>query len=342
MFKTTGVYLVFLIVIGEISSFRLVWNNLNDEWKHFLNKHNKFYNSHEELMRRKIYFDNKKAIDSHNKQYRNGQSKFYMGMNQFGDLALEEFLILMTGLMGYKQLQPPTIPPSDYEFYKNISKDVPNSIDWRNYNIVTPVKNQGQCGSCWAFSATGSLEGQHAIKTGDLVSLSEQNLVDCDHNHVNNGCNGGNMDNAFTYVTLNDGIDTEESYPYTGHNGPCQFSNNTVGSTANGYRNLPSGDEDTLKAVVGVIGPVSVGIDAKGLLFQFYKQGIYYNPFCSSTRLNHGVLVVGYGTTDDNEDYWIVKNSWGPQWGDNGYIYMSRNKNNNCGIASAASYPIVE
>ncbi|XP_060584205.1 cathepsin L-like, partial [Ruditapes philippinarum] len=226
----------------------------------------------------------------------------------------------------------------------NISGALPKEIDWRAKNCITPVKNQGGCGSCYAFSSTGSLEAHHCIKTGDLVSLSEQNIIDCTDNskYLNKGCKGGLMDHAFRYIIDNSGIDTEKSYPYREQVGRCKFSKSTIGATVRSYQDiLPRGDECQLKIAVGSVGPVSVGVDASGLLFKLYSHGVFDNSWCSSTRLNHGMLIVGYGSDSDGNDYWLIKNSWSTYWGMNGYMKMIRNKNNRCGIATLASYPIV-
>jgi len=218
---------------------------------------------------------------------------------------------------------------------------VPDAIDWRDKDYVTPVKDQGQCGSCWSFSTTGALEGQHKRKSGVLTSLSEQNLVDCSKKFGNNGCEGGLMDNAFAYIKENHGIDTETSYPYEGKEGRCRYNKRAIGATDSGFVDVPAGSETHLKQAVASVGPVSVAIDASHESFQFYNEGVYDEQECSSEELDHGVLVVGYGTSEEGQDYWIVKNSWSPKWGRDGYVFMSRNKNNQCGIASSASYPLV-
>jgi len=174
-----------------------------------------------------------------------------------------------------------------------------------------------------------------------MTELSEQNLVDCSETFGNQGCNGGLMDNAFNYVKANKGIDTESSYPYEAKDGRCRFKKDKIGAEDSGFTDIPQGDEDALTAALASVGPVSVAIDASQESFQFYKKGVYYEPNCSPTGLDHGVLAVGYGVDKDGGNFYIVKNSWGPDWGEKGYIRMARDKDNNCGIASAASYPLV-
>merc|ERR1719168_57146 len=224
-------------------------------------------------------------------------------------------------------------------------KKLNKTVDWRQKGYVTEVKNQAHCGSCWAFSATGSMEGAHFKATGKLVSLSEQNLVDCSRKEHNMGCLGGLMDNAFKYVIANHGIDTEASYPYNATTGKtCKYNSTDVGATISSFKDIPRNSEMDLQKASATVGPISVGIDAHLPTFHFYKSGVYHDPKCSSVHLDHGVLVVGYGTEQSNgkgKDYWLVKNSWGETWGEKGYIKMARNKKNACGVASQASYPVV-
>lgn len=219
--------------------------------------------------------------------------------------------------------------------------DLPKSIDWRLKGAVSEVKNQGRCGSCWSFAATGALESQQFLKSGVLVSLSEQNLIDCSTSFGNEGCNGGNIESAFEYIRKNRGIDTEKTYPYEGKNQKCRYKSKNSGAFDRGYVNIIRGSEKKLQDAIASIGPIAVAIDASHFSFQHYRSGVYYEPKCSSSALDHAVLVVGYGVNSHGHEYYIVKNSWGITWGDKGYIKMARNRHNHCGIATDASYPLV-
>ena len=256
-----------------------------------------------------------------------------MSVNEFADMTFAEFHAKMTGLNAKDNS---VLRAANTEGPHMNVKSLAGSLDWRQKGAVTPVKNQQQCGSCWAFSTTGSVEGAHAIKTGNLVSLSEQQLVDCSAAQGNQGCNGGLMDQGFQYIISNKGITTEAAYPYTAQDGTCK-SGVSAAATLSSFVDVAQGSEaDLMKAVN--LGPVSIAIEADQQCFQFYSGGILSDSSCGM-QLDHGVLVVGYGT-ENNVDYWIVKNSWGASWGESGYIRLIRGKNE-CGIAQAASYPVV-
>ena len=222
------------------------------------------------------------------------------------------------------------------------ANNLPKSLDWRAKGAVTPVKNQKMCGSCWAFSATGALEGLNFITNGKLISFSEQQLVDCSRGYGNDGCGGGLMDYAFNY-TKDFGIQNEVSYPYADNTNKCTYSKNDVLFKNKGWVDVPENDLDQLAAAV-TLQPISVGIEADNLPFMLYIAGVYNYPFCG-TSLDHGVLVVGYGTSIFGNDYWLVKNSWGSWWGEGGYIKMKKSEGKSpgtCGIAKAASYPTMK
>ncbi|KAL5493678.1 hypothetical protein EMCRGX_G014888 [Ephydatia muelleri] len=303
---------------------------LDMEWHSWKTRHAKKYEDEtEETERRLIWNSNFERIIEHNRK----RLSFTLGLNQFADLTNDEWRTLY--------LSPPL---NTSDFMQNsrlhaplVGGSLPDSVDWRQYGYVTQVKNQGQCGSCWAFSATGALEGQNFKKTGTLESLSEQQLLDCSWKYGNAGCNGGLMNYAFKYVK-DYGVCSGDSYPYVGYLWVCKSKYCSKAASCSGYVNIQSASESDLMDATANIGPVSVAIDASSYAFQFYSSGVYSDSQCSSSKLNHGVLVVGYGTSSSKQGYWIVKNSWGTSWGNSGYILMSKGQNM-CGIASAASYP---
>ncbi|XP_076834878.1 cathepsin L.1 [Brachyhypopomus gauderio] len=303
-------------------------------------KFGKSYGSmEEESMRKTTWLTNRKLVLVHNMLADQGIKSYRLGMTYFADMDNQEYRRAV--FMGCLGTFNRTKARSATTFLRQaVGAVLPDTVDWRDKGYVTDVKDQKQCGSCWAFSATGSLEGQTFRKTGKLVSLSEQQLVDCSGDYGNMGCGGGLMDQAFDYIKANKGIDTEDSYPYEATDGDCRFKPDSVAATCTGYVDITSGDEDALQEAVATIGPVSVAIDAGHSSFQLYQSGVYDEPDCSSSDLDHGVLAIGYGT-DNGQDYWLVKNSWGLDWGHDGYIMMSRNKHNQCGIATASSYPLV-
>ncbi|CAL9687210.1 unnamed protein product [Knipowitschia caucasica] len=303
-------------------------------------KFGKSYSSpSEEARRRDVWLQNRKYVLVHNMLADEGIKSYRLTTTFFADLENAEYRSLVS--RGCLKSFNSSLPGHGSSFLHMAQiSDLPPTVDWRDKGYVTDVKDQKQCGSCWAFSATGSLEGQHFRKTGELVSLSEQQLVDCSGAYGNEGCNGGLMDSAFKYIRANGGIDTEDSYPYEAQDGVCRYDPSNIGAKCTGFVDIPAGDEKALQEAVATVGPVSVAIDAGHTSFQLYQSGVYDEPECSSSELDHGVLAVGYGS-DGNSDYWLVKNSWGLSWGSKGYIMMTRNKHNQCGIATAASYPLV-
>nr|WNA21412.1 putative senescence-specific cysteine protease SAG39 [Hemerocallis fulva] len=303
----------------------------HEQW---MSKHGRVYkDAAEKAYRFGIFKANMELIESFNA----GNHKYKLGANQFADLTTDEFKTICSG---YHPPLMSAVKATEGFAYENMT-EVPSSMDWRGKGAVTSVKHQGHCGSCWAFSAVAAVEGITQIKSGNLISLSEQELMDCDTNAENQGCKGGHMARAFEFIINNEGLSTEASYAYKGVNGNTCNSEKSFSHpvTINGFENVPSNDESALlKAVANQ--PVSVAVDAGSYAFQLYSGGIFTGD--CGTDLNHGVTVVGYGMERDGTKYWLVKNSWGSSWGENGYIKIERDVGTEeglCGIAMQASYP---
>ncbi|XP_067094042.1 cathepsin S, ortholog2, tandem duplicate 1 [Osmerus mordax] len=308
---------------------------LDLHWQMWKKQHGKNYKTEvEELGRREVWERNLQLISLHNLEASMGMHTYDLGMNHMGDMTEEEILQSFASLK-----VPADLKREPSAFVASSGTPVPDTVDWRQKGYVTQVKNQGSCGSCWAFSSVGALEGQLMRTTGKLLDLSPQNLVDCSSKYGNKGCNGGFMSEAFQYVIDNKGIDSDTSYPYQGVQGTCHYNPSYRSANCTRYSFLPEGDETTLKQAVAMIGPISVAIDATRPSFILWRSGVYNDLTCTQ-KINHAVLVVGYGTLD-GQDYWLVKNSWGTRFGENGYIRMSRNRNNQCGIALYGCYPIM-
>ncbi|TKS88302.1 Cathepsin S [Collichthys lucidus] len=323
--------LIFTIICGLAAA--ITNSELDQHWELWKKMHNKTYTLQiEELGRRRIWESNLEMINVHNLETSMGLHTYELAMNHLGDLTTEEITSMLTGIVVPSDLES---SPSNFD---RINVSLPPVLDWRDKGLVTDVKMQGSCGSCWAFSAVGALEGQLKKSTGVLMSLSPQNLVDCSINYGNHGCNGGFMTYAFEYV-MEKGIDSDVAYPYIGRCGQCKYKPEYRAANCKNYAMLPKGNESALKKAVAKIGPISVAIDASRPNFAFYHHGVYKDHTCTH-HVNHGVLVVGYGR-ERGHDYWLVKNSWGTKYGDEGYIKMARNRHNQCGIALYASYPIM-
>lgn len=300
-------------------------NSYRTEFYNFIKTYNKKYTTDEYEKRFQIFKNNLNFINEHN-CFNNMNYNYRLKINDFADKTFEE----------YKTILSPVNKKFENVFH-HYTINSADSLDWRSSNnplelvAVTNVKNQGQCGSCWSFSAAAATEGAWAISGHPLVSLSEQQLVDC--STQNNGCDGGEMDLAFQYIEQN-GLCSYSSYPYTAQQGTCQHCVPVASLT--GYLDIPSGNETALYEQLQY-GPVSIAIEADQSSFQFYSSGVFDGP--CGTNLDHGVTLVGYGTDGDSGlDYWIVKNSWGSSWGEDGYIRMVRGKNM-CGISLGASRP---
>ena len=296
--------------------------------------HGKVYEPTERDYRESVYNSNVAKIVSHNA----GNHSWSMNVNKFADLTAEEFKARYAG--GLNKPKKTSLRKTAFGPFNTTAN--PTSVDWTTKGAVTPVKNQEQCGSCWAFSTTGSVEGAWFLSKGNLVSLSEQQLVDCSTAEGNQGCNGGLMDDAFQYIIDNKGITTEAAYPYTA-TGPntCEAAGKPVAATLRGFKDVAVNSEVALETAIAQ-QPVSVAVEADQSVFQFYSGGVM-DSACG-TQLDHGVLAVGYGT-DTGKEYYKVKNSWGADWGEKGYIRLGRgakfNPSGQCGIQMAASYPVV-
>ncbi len=293
--------------------------------------------SAEEARRLSIWKKNKALVEDHNRHA--SEHGFTLGMNKFADRDDGE-------MKRRRGLLPEKPTPEEIRKHMAHPRDFrgtyPSSVDWRDKGAVLAVKDQGHCGSCWAFGTTGVIEGQNYLKYYSSVPLSEQNLMDCSRMYGNDGCKGGTALRSYKYIIDNGGIATEASYPYTATDSiSCKYNTSIKGATVISYKFLPFHDEDALTIAIATVGPIGVSIDASLKTFHLYNgTGVYYDSQCSSSNLDHMVLAVGYGT-ENGQDYYIVKNSWGVMWGADGYIKMARNKNNNCGIASMPSYPIM-
>ncbi|KAK6152749.1 hypothetical protein DH2020_012388 [Rehmannia glutinosa] len=304
-------------------------------YENWLARHGKNYNAIGEKDKRfEIFKDNLRFVEEHNTANRT----YKVGLNRFADLTNEEYKSLYLGTRSDAKRRFVKSKNGSRRYAFRGGDELPESVDWREKGAVAPIKNQGTCGSCWAFSTVAAVEGINKIVTGELITLSEQELVDCDKTE-NTGCNGGLMDYAFQFIISNGGMDTEDDYPYRGFDGKCDPARkNAKVVSIDGYEDVPQDEKALQKALAHQ--PVSVAIEASGRALQLYSSGVFTGE--CGTELDHGVVAVGYGT-ENGVDYWIVRNSWGTDWGEDGYFRIERNVVGNpsgkCGIVMEASYP---
>merc|ERR1712055_708782 len=312
---------VALLLLGVSCSQAL---DLDTEWENFKIKFGRNYLSaleHDD--RKQIFASNLDLIQRHNEEEAQGLHTYKLGVNKFADLTNKEFVDRYSGNLPLVE----DIPRTKVEPIA----DLPETKDWRDEGAVTPVKDQGQCGSCWSFSATGGLEGMWKKTHGSLISMSEQQLVDCGQG----SCQGGYMETA--WQTASNGIEGENTSPSTVRDGSCHYNSNNQVATCSGTQRV-SHSESSLETALATVGhPVSVAVHV-GSSFQHYNGGVFSDPSCRNGQLNHAVLAVGYDKTGGTP-FWIVKNSWGGSWGSSGYIKMKIGENS-CGIANDPMYPV--
>ena len=296
------------------------------QFQKFITKYKKNYQSINDYLARYEVFK-RNIIDS----ISNEEASYKTGITQFSDLTKQEFKKIYLNLK-YDAMAMSNFNPT----FVKISNAAPASYDWRNYNRVSPVKDQGSCGSCWAFSTVGNLEGLYAGTKGRIKEFSEQQLIDCDTS--DSGCNGGLMEYAYIYLKNADCLMFEEDYPYKGYKDTCKIDKTKCADISiTGFKKLGSSystwsavDEDEIRDFLYETGPLSIALNADPL--QTYTSGILDLPSskCPTSGINHGVLLVGYGTAS-GVDYWIIKNSWGKSWGESGYFRIRRG-NGTCGV----------
>jgi len=288
---------------------------------------NQFFTGEEYQTRFGIWMTNKRIVQEHNA----ANKGYFLEANKFAHLTPAEY----ESMLGFRM----TLAPEGKTVVTTVKANA--ELDWRTKGVVNDIKDQGQCGSCWAFSTTTSMESLWAVKHKTLYDLSESNLVDCVT--ACSGCSGGLMTSSYNHVVkYQDGLwQLTSDYPYKPRQQKCQYDKaRAPPPVCTGYINIKRASEEDLENKVTALGPICVAVDAGQYSFQLYKTGIYDDKACSSTRLNHAIGCVGYGA-EGGKDFWIVRNSWGTRWGESGYMRLIKGVNR-CGIATMACYPTIE
>eukprot|EP00123_Amoebidium_parasiticum_P015166 comp22820_c0_seq1/m.35838 comp22820_c0_seq1/g.35838 ORF comp22820_c0_seq1/g.35838 comp22820_c0_seq1/m.35838 type:complete len:568 (-) comp22820_c0_seq1:537-2240(-) len=325
--------------LEDFGSLFSAFDHVPDKFHSFMNKHKKEYEvgSEEYSLRHKHFRTNLRKINNMNRQ----ATGVTYGFNHLADMSLEE----RRRLNGYRPKKANSQDAGANDMPESVhvisGKKLPEQVDWRHSGAVSPVKDQGKCGSCWTFSATQAIESAWYLATGDLFVLSPQQLVDCAWSEGNSGCDGGDEVDAMKYVHKVGGLMRERDYRYTGEDGYCVFNSSMAAARVHKVVRIPKGDEHAMRDALATAGPVSIAFDASRDTLSFYSSGVYYDKECSSEDLDHAVVVVGYGT-ENGKDYWLVKNSWSTYWGDMGYVKIARNRHNHCGVATSAAYAVVD
>ncbi|XP_060537289.1 procathepsin L isoform X2 [Cylas formicarius] len=301
------------------------------QWNEFKERFNKTYTDYHDVYKKEAWLANLKKIKKHNEEAAKGLHTYFLLDHNLADLTPQSYLQKMVKLTKsrHRKVEAETVG----DFYHKYNH-VPEEVNWIDKGFVTPTYNQKDCGSCYAFSIAGVLQGQIFKQTNKLVPLSSQQIVDCSAASGNFGCGGGSLRNTLRYLENTGGLMAYSDYPYVAKQRRCQFDKHMAIANITSWAVLPARDEKALEAAVAKIGPIAVSINAAPHTFQLY-QGIYDDPVCTSNTVNHAMLIVGY-----TKDAWILKNWWGKHWGEQGYMRLKRHKNR-CGVANYAAYAMV-
>jgi len=329
MKQLLGLVLFALVLTASAARSEADWHNTFNKW---CSKYNKAYSDIEFDRRFQIFKENAQYVFHHNSK----SHSYSLGLNEFADLNDEEFAQRYL----LRAPQPNCSATKGSHRVRSTRDQIPTAVDWREKGVVSAVKNQGTCGSCWTFSTTGAMEANWAITKGEKKLFSEQQLVDCAQAFDNHGCNGGLPSHAFEYIKYN-GITTEDQYPYKATDQKCKYTRSMGVGATSGSQNITQGAEDELVDAIANVGPIAIAFEVASD-FRLYKSGVYDSKVCKSgpQNVNHAVLAVGYNVTASGTPYYMIKNSWGNTWGMSGYFWMVRGKNM-CGVATCASYPII-